>query len=125
MVSRSHPRLDRRLQCRQPFASALEDLAAVAGEEVRTAVICQRDARAHCRAAFQSSYDKTIAYAANPQSASVDPNRSSKRSYGSVFSSAHMEKPLHGGMRPSTPPQALKRSMMKNMMALSTFPITM
>lgn len=52
------------------------------------------------------TYDKTVAYAVNPQSTSVDPNRSSKRSYGSVFSSAHMEKPLHGGMRPSTPPQA-------------------
>ena len=52
------------------------------------------------------SYDKTIAYAVNPQSTPIDPSRSSKRSFGSVFNSAHMDKPLHGGMRPSSPQQA-------------------
>lgn len=51
-------------------------------------------------------YDKSIPHAVNPQSASVDPTRSSKRSYGAVFSSAHMTKPLHGGMRPSSAGQA-------------------
>ncbi|MCJ1366827.1 velvet protein [Acarospora aff. strigata] len=54
------------------------------------------------------SYDKATSYTVTPQSASVDATRSTKRSHGSVFNSAHTEKPLHGGMRPSTPHQSLE-----------------
>ena len=52
------------------------------------------------------TYDKAVPYAVAPPAASVDLSRASKRSYGSVFNSSHMDKPLHGGMRPSTPGQA-------------------
>ncbi|KAI9877772.1 MAG: velvet protein [Pleopsidium flavum] len=55
---------------------------------------------------YECPQNKVLAYSAAPQSAPVESMRSSKRSYGSVFNSTHMDKPLHSGMRPSTLHQA-------------------
>jgi len=51
---------------------------------------------------YECSQSTVMPYSVAPQSAQVESTRSSKRPYGSVFNSAHMDKPLHSGMRPST-----------------------
>ncbi len=71
------------------------------------------------RPASSLGYEKTTTYPPAPQVAPPAPapapqvsgpvdnsTRSSKRAYGTVFNSAHMDKPLHSGARPSTVHQA-------------------
>ncbi|KZF20752.1 hypothetical protein L228DRAFT_240511 [Xylona heveae TC161] len=52
---------------------------------------------------YESAKSRAYSQYPTPHSAStIDSARSSKRPFGSVFSSAHLEKPLQDGMRPNT-----------------------
>ncbi|KAL8709798.1 MAG: hypothetical protein Q9220_005584 [cf. Caloplaca sp. 1 TL-2023] len=52
---------------------------------------------------YDGSMNKCAQYIPTPQSAgpvSADTSRIGKRSFGSVFDSSHLDRPMHGGMRP-------------------------